>query len=252
MFIDAGFENQCALVSGGAKGIGRAIVTILAKHGMDVTFIYNQSQQAAEQFVDECTKQGWNVRAYQADVTNPVATSACVQEMIDRTGRCDLLVNNSGVVRDNLLAALEFEEIKTVLDTNILGAMNLTKAVVPFMMRKRQGHIINISSVGGEKPGRGQSNYAASKGAINAFTKAMAVELAARNIRVNAIAPGVINTDMSKTVRELAEEEVLGKILLKQFGEPEDIANAVAFLASKYGRYINGEILHVDGGFKMA
>ncbi len=171
--------------------------------------------------------------------------------MVERSGRIDVLVNNAGVIRDNLLGFLSPEDVQTVLDTNVAGVFNATRAVVPHMISRRAGRIINVSSVSGEKGGRGQSNYAASKGAINAFTRAMAVELAPRRIRVNAVAPGVIETEMSQTVREAADEDVKSRILLRRYGTPGEVAYAVWFLASAFADYITGQVLHVDGGFKM-
>jgi 3-oxoacyl-[acyl-carrier protein] reductase len=161
------------------------------------------------------------------------------------------LVNNAGVIRDNPLTILEEDDVRVVLDTNVTGAFNLCRAVAPHMISKRRGKIINISSVAGEKGGRGQTNYAASKGAINAFTRALAVELAPRSITVNAVAPGVIETEMSREVRERAPDEVLSRILLRKIGRPADVAYAVWFLASRFADYITGQVLHVDGGFKM-
>jgi 3-oxoacyl-[acyl-carrier protein] reductase len=175
-----------------------------------------------------------------------------VESVLGRTDRVDILVNNAGVIRDNLLPAFTEDEISDVLATNVLGVFHITGAVAPVMMRQRGGAIINISSVSGEKGGKGQTNYAASKGAINAFTRALAVELAPRKIRVNAVAPGLIDTDMSREVRELAGDQVLDRILLGRYGTPAEVASVVCFLASRYGEYINGEIVHVDGGFKMA
>jgi 3-oxoacyl-[acyl-carrier protein] reductase len=160
-------------------------------------------------------------------------------------------VNNAGVIRDNLLGLLEDEDVRVVLETNIGGVFNVTRAVVPHMIARRAGKIVNLSSVAGEKGGRGQTNYAASKGAINAFTRALAVELAPRKITVNCVAPGVIETEMSQAVREMAGDEVKGRILLRRFGQPQDVAHAVWFLASRFADYVTGEVLHVDGGFKM-
>jgi 3-oxoacyl-[acyl-carrier protein] reductase len=162
-----------------------------------------------------------------------------------------VLVNNAGIVRDNLLALLSDEDIRTVLETNVGGAFNVTRAVSLHMISMRSGRIINLSSVAGEKGGRGQANYAASKGAINAFTRAMAVELASRKITVNCVAPGVIDTEMSQQVRDLAGDEVKARILLRRYGQAQDVAHAVWFLASRFADYITGEVLHVDGGFKM-
>ena len=185
------------------------------------------------------------------DVRDSAACQAFVEETEARTERIDVLVNNAGVIRDGLLGMLSDDDIRTVLATNVEGAFNMCRSVLPFMMSKRRGRIINISSVSGEKGGRGQTNYAASKGAINAMTRSLACEVAARNIRVNAVAPGVIDTEMSKTVRELAGDQITSRILLKRIGKPGDIAHAVWFLASRYSDYITGQVLSVDGGFKM-
>ena len=190
-------------------------------------------------------------RAEQVDVRDPRGCAAAVERIAERCGRIDVLVNNAGLVRDNVLGSLEDDDVRAVPDTNIGGIFNVTRAVVPHMIARRAGKIINVSSVAGEKGGRGQTNYAASKGAINAFTRALAVELAPRRITVNAVAPGVIETDMSQAIRDRAGEEVKSRILLRRFGTPIDVAYAIWFLTSRYADYITGEVLHVDGGFKM-
>jgi 3-oxoacyl-[acyl-carrier protein] reductase len=246
---DAGLSGGIAIVTGGSRGIGRAIVEILAASGMEVIFTFRDNSTAANEVI--AANPGKKISAEKVDARDSAACAAFVEKIIERTEKIDLLVNNAGVTRDNLLAMLGDDDIKTVLDTNVTGTFNMTRSVVPYMISKRRGKIVNISSVSGEKGGRGQTNYAASKGAINAFTKSLAVELASRNITVNAVAPGVIETEMSRTVRELAGEQINARILLKRIGKPEDIANAVWFLSSKFADYITGEILHVDGGFKM-
>jgi len=251
MDIDSGLAGKVALVSGGSRGIGRAIVELLARDGMDVVFFYRGHQQAAQEVVAAVQADGGKVEAMQADVTDAAAVAAAVERIVDSRGRIDVLVNNAGIVRDNLLGMLEDEDIRVVLDTNIGGVFNLTRAVSRHMISKRSGRIINLSSVAGEKAGRGQSNYAASKGAINAFTKAMAVELASRRITVNCVAPGVIETEMSQSVRDLADDQIKARILLRRYGQAQDVAHAVWFLASRLADYITGEVLHVDGGFKM-
>jgi 3-oxoacyl-[acyl-carrier protein] reductase len=248
---DSGLAGKTVLVTGGSRGIGRAIVERFAGDGADVTFFYRGNEAAAQEVVDAVTAAGGKAAAEQVDITDAQAVAAAVERLVERVGRIDVLVNNAGVVRDNLLAMLEDDDIRTVLDTNVGGVFNVTRAVVPHMISKRAGKIVNLSSVAGEKGGRGQSNYAASKGAINAFTKALAVELASRRITVNCVAPGVIETEMSQAVRDLAGDEVKARILLRRYGQPQDIAHAVWFLASRFADYVTGEVLHVDGGFKM-
>jgi len=249
--IDSGLAGKVALVTGGSRGIGRAVVERLAGDGMDVVFFYRGNAEAAQGVVDAVAAAGGRAEALQADVTDAAAVAQAVERVVESRGRIDLLVNNAGIVRDNLLAMLEDADIRAVLDTNVLGVFHVTRAVVPHMISKRAGKIVNLGSVAGDKGGRGQSNYAASKGAIQAFTRAMAVELASRKITVNCVAPGVIDTEMSQAVRDLAGEQVTQRILLKRVGSADDVAHAVWFLASRFADYITGEVLHVDGGFKM-
>jgi 3-oxoacyl-[acyl-carrier protein] reductase len=248
MHVDPGIAGKAALVTGGSRGIGRAIVLLLAAEGADVTFFYRDNAAAA---ADVVAAAGGNATAMAVDIRDSAACATAVEDIVDRCGRIDILVNNAGVTRDNPLAAFEDDDVAAVLDTNVTGVFNVTRAVVPYMTSQRAGTIINLSSVAGEKGGRGQTNYAASKGAINAFTRALAVELAPRKIRVNGVAPGVIETDMSADVRELAGDDVISKILLRRYGTPEDVAYAVWFLASAYASYVTGQIFGIDGGFKM-
>ena len=247
----SGLAGKTALVTGGSRGIGRAIVERLAADGADVTFFYRDNADAAEAVVAAAQATGWKVAAEQLDIRDSAACAAAVERVADRAGRIDILVNNAGVTRDNPLAAFDDDDVAAVLATNVTGVFNMCRAVVPYMTSQRAGSIVNLSSVAGDKGGRGQTNYAASKGAINAFTRALAVELAPRKVRVNAVAPGVIETDMSADVRELAGDAVLARILLRRWGRPEEIADAVWFLAGAHSSYVTGQVLSVDGGFKM-
>jgi 3-oxoacyl-[acyl-carrier protein] reductase len=251
MKMDSGLGGKAVIVTGGSRGIGRAIVELLAEEGADVTFFYRENAAAAAKVVDAQRAAGRRVTAEQVDVRDSQACAAAVERVAQRCEHIDVLVNNAGVIRDNLLALLEDDDIRTVLDINVGGVFNVTRAVVPHMIARRSGKIINLSSVSGEKGGRGQTNYAASKGAINAFTRALAVELASRRITVNCVAPGVIETEMSQQVRERAGDEAKARILLRRFGTPQEVAYAVWFLASRYADYITGQVLPVDGGFKM-
>jgi 3-oxoacyl-[acyl-carrier protein] reductase len=248
---NSGLAGKIALVSGGSRGIGRAIVELLAAEGAEVTFFFRENAEAAAAVVDAARSAGQQVTGEQVDVRDATACGAAVERLAERCARIDVLINNAGVVRDNLLGLLEDDDLRQVLDTNVGGVFNLTRAVVPYMVTQRAGKIINISSVAGEKGGRGQTNYAASKGAIDALTRALAVELAPRRVTVNAVAPGVIETQMSEELRGRAGDEVRSRILLRRFGAAMEIAYVVVFLASRYGDYITGQVLHVDGGFKM-
>ena len=246
---DAGLAGRSAIVTGGSRGIGRAIVETLVEAGMAVAFTYLENAAAAAEII--AAGPPAMIFAEAVDVRDSSACAAFVEKVVERTEGIDLLVNNAGVIRDNTLGLLEDDDVRVVLETNVTGVFNMSRAVAPYMISARRGKIINVSSVSGEKGGRGQTNYAASKGAINAFTRSLAVELAPRGITVNAVAPGVIDTELSRAVREQAGDQVLSRILLRRFGRPEEVAHAVWFLASQYAQYITGQILHVDGGFKM-
>jgi 3-oxoacyl-[acyl-carrier protein] reductase len=245
-------KDQIALVTGGGRGIGRAIARAFAAEGAKVAVVYHGSREAAEGLVREITQAGGTARAYQADVADAAAAAACVKQAEQDLGPIDILVNNAGVIQDDLFVRLEPEAWDKVLRTNLVGAYNFCRAVAYPMMRRRKGRIINMSSVAAEHVNLGQTNYAASKGAINAFTRALAVELASRGVTVNAIAPGFIETDMSAAVRNKAGDLIEKKFIpMKRIGKPEDIARVAVFLASADSGYMTGQVLTVDGGLSL-
>ncbi|MGR3319188.1 MAG: 3-oxoacyl-ACP reductase family protein [Candidatus Anammoxibacter sp.] len=243
-------KDKVILITGASRGIGRAIAINAAKEGAITIVNYVQNSAAAEEVVKEISASGGIAKSYKANVANHEEVDKMVDEVFNEFKRIDILVNNAAIVRDQLLLTMEPEDWHEVINTNLGGLFNCTKAVSKYMIMQKSGKIINISSVAGEKGGKGQSNYAASKGGVNAFTKAVAMELAPKKITVNAVAPGVIETEMSETVIRRAKDHVLSMVALKRLGVPEDVANVVIFLASDKAAYITGEIIHVDGGFR--
>ena len=246
-------KDQIAIVTGGSRGIGRGIVKAFAAEGARVALVYRGSQAAADSAVQEITQAGGTVLAIQADVTDPAAVEQCVGRVREAWGgRIDILVNNAGVIQDELFIRMEPASWDKVLRTNLGGTFNFCRAVAyDPMMRQRYGRIINVSSIVAEHVNPGQTNYAASKGAINAFTRALAVELASRNVTVNAIAPGFIETDMSEAIRNKAGDRIKKVIPMRRLGQPDDIARAAVFLASADSAYITGQVITVDGGLSL-
>ena len=245
-------KDQVALVTGGSRGIGRGIAEAFAAEGARVGIVYRGSQAAAEEIVKGIVARGGAALALQADVTDPEAAKQCVARLRQEWGRFDILVNNAGIIHDELFVRLEADDWNKVLQTNLGGVFNFCKAVAyDPMMRQRSGRIINISSIAADHVNAGQTNYAASKGAINAFTRALAVELASRGVTVNAIAPGFIETDMSAAVRNKAGDRITKLIPMRRLGQPDDIAQAAVFLASAASAYVTGQVLVVDGGLSL-
>jgi 3-oxoacyl-[acyl-carrier protein] reductase len=245
------FEGKTALVTGGSRGIGRACVARLVAEGAQVAFLYQRNQEAAEKLVAELSAGPGKVRALQADVRDGQRAHQLVDALFEEWEHIDVLVNSAGIVQDGLLGAMTDQQWRDVIETNLGGTYNFCHAVTQPMMMRRRGSIVNLSSTAAEFAARGQVNYAASKGGIDGLTRALAKELAARNIRVNAVAPGMIETDMSQVVRGIAGEQINKVIPLKRIGKPEEIATVVAFLASDDASYLTGQVLRVDGGLSL-
>lgn len=243
--------GRTALVTGGSRGIGKAIVVALAEAGAKVAFVYQSSSKPADELVAELKAKNLEAVAYQADVKNFAAAEEVVGKVVESWEKIDILVNNAGIIRDNLLATMSEEQWVEVIQTNLNSVFNYCHAVIRPMMSARYGRIINMSSVASEFGNQGQANYAASKGGIEGFTRCFATEVARRGITVNAVAPGFIETDMTTAVRNAAEDEIKKSIPVRRLGKPEDIANAVGFLASDAASYITGQVLRVDGGLTL-
>lgn len=244
-------EGRIALVTGGSRGIGRAIVEALAKDGAKVAFVYNSNSAAADDVVWAMSDAGHEVKAIQADVRSKEAADKVIADVVEAWGSVDILVNNAGIIRDGLLATMEADQWQDVIDTNLTSVFNFCQAVTRQMMSQRYGRIINMSSVAADVSNPGQANYAASKGGVEGFTRCIATELARRGITANAVAPGFIETDMTTAVVEAAGKEIKKKIPVRRLGQPDDIANAVLFFAQESSSYVTGQVMKVDGGLTL-
>lgn len=244
-------ENKVAIVTGGSRGIGHAIAVELASRGAAVVVNYNSSSSAAEEVVKQIQEAGGKAAAHQADVSDFKQAEALIKFTVDTFGDLGILVNNAGITRDQLIMMMPEADWDAVINTNLKSAFNCSKAAVKHMMRKRTGRIINIASVAGQMGNPGQTNYSASKGGQIAFTKALAREIAGRNITVNAIAPGFVDTEILKAMNPETLAAALKMVPLARLGKPEEIAFTAAFLASDGAAYITGQVIGVDGGMAM-
>lgn len=244
-------NGKVAVVTGASRGIGRAVAKKLASLGVEVVINYNGSKERAEEVLREIEAEGGKASIYQCNVSDFAACEAFLKDVISDHGSLDILVNNAGITRDDLLMKMTEEEYDAVLDTNLKGTFNCIRFAARQMLKQRSGRIINMASVSGVLGNAGQANYSASKAGIIGLTKSAARELASRGITVNAVAPGFVNTEMTEVLSEKVKEGAVSQIPLGKFGEPEDIAEAVAFLASEGARYITGQVLNVDGGMAM-
>lgn len=243
--------GKVALVTGGSRGIGRAIALKLAENGADVAINYAGNTAAAEEVKAAIEQMGRKALLIQCSVADTDGVQAMVNQVVKELGRLDILVNNAGITRDGLLMRMKEADWDDVMNTNLKGVYNCSKAVMRTMMKQKSGRIVNMASVVGEMGNAGQANYAAAKAGVIGFTKSLAKEVASRGITVNAIAPGFIATDMTSVISDDQKAEMARTIPLGRAGQPEDVANAVLFLASEGAAYITGQVLNVDGGMVM-
>lgn len=245
-------DKKVALITGGSRGIGKKIAEKFARNGYNIVINYVSEKTDVNKLESDLNQNGKvEVLCIKCDVTDFNSCQEMVKEAVDKFGKIDVLINNAGITKDNLLMRMKEEDFDKVINVNLKGTFNMTKNVISYMMKKRSGRIVNISSVVGVSGNSGQANYAASKAGIIGFTKSVAKELASRNILANAVAPGFIETDMTDVLSESVKESIYSQIPLKKMGKPEEVANAVYFLGSDENTYITGQVLNVDGGMIM-
>lgn len=245
------FENKIVLVTGAGRGIGASIAKRFASEGAEVIVNYSGNDEAAQKTVDEITAIGGQAQKYKCSVNDSESVKVMIDEIIKKFGRIDILVNNAGITKDGLMLRMTDEDFDRVIDVNLKGTFNCTKYVSKYMLKQKSGKIINISSVVGLSGNAGQINYSASKAGIIGITKSAAKELSSRGITVNAVAPGYVDTDMTKVLSDYIRNEILKNIPLQRMGNVEDISNCVAFLASEDASYITGQVISVDGGMHI-
>lgn len=243
--------NKVILVTGATRGIGKQIAITFAKEGYDIAINYRKENEDLENTKKAIEENGVKCFAVQGDVSSFEDCERFVKEIINEYGKIDVLVNNAGITKDTLLMRMKKEDFESVIDVNLVGTFNVTKNVIPYMMKARSGRIINISSVVGVSGNAGQTNYSASKAGIIGFTKSLAKEIASRNILVNAVAPGFIETNMTDVLKDEVKEAISKQIPLNRMGKAEDVANVVKFLASEDSSYITGQVINIDGGMLM-
>ena len=244
-------ENKVALITGATRGIGKEIALELAANGFDIAVNYRSMQDGMEELKKEIESNNVKCEFVQADVANFEQCENMVKETIEKFGKIDVLVNNAGITKDGLIMRMKKEDFQAVIDINLTGTFNVTRNVIPYMIKQKAGRIINLSSVVGVAGNAGQTNYSASKAGVIGFTKSLAKEVASRNILVNAIAPGFIDTDMTKVLSDNVKEGINAQIPLRRMGTPNEVAKVVKFLSSEDSSYITGQVINIDGGMVM-
>ena len=244
-------ERRVAMVTGATRGIGKEIALELAQNGLDIAINYRSMQEGIEDLKKEIEAYGVRCEFVGADVANFEQCENMVKETVEKFGKIDILVNNAGITKDGLIMRMKKEDFEAVIDINLIGTFNVTRNVIPYMIKQKSGRIINVSSVVGVAGNAGQTNYSASKAGIIGFTKSLAKEVASRNILVNAIAPGFIDTDMTKVLSDNVKEGINAQIPLRRMGKPKEVAKVVKFLASEDSSYITGQVINIDGGMVM-